>query len=115
MSIYADISALFGDVFGALYLDGTLTHVAMVADSYGGGSTVETSEAVKLQVDACTERMRIDPGYTSGDVRVIVLQDGVGIALNTDCRVTVDGDTYFIASVEQDPAQSYWECRARPA
>lgn len=115
MSIYADISALFGDVFGALYLDGTLTHVAMVADSYGGGSTVETSEAVKLQIDACTERMRTDPGYTSGDVRMIVLQDGVTIALNTDCRVNVDGDTYFIASVEQDPAQSYWECRARPA
>lgn len=115
VSIYSDISALFGDVFGAMYLDGTLTQFVRADDSYGGGATAEVSEAVKLQVDACTERMREEEGYTSGDVRLIILQSGVGIALDTDCRATVDGATYIIASVDQDPAQSYWECRARPA
>lgn len=115
VSIYSDISELFGDVFGAMYLDGALTHLVRSDDSYGGGATTEVSEAVKIQVDECTERMREEEGYTSGDVRLIILQSGVGIALDTDCRATVDGATYIIASVDQDPAQSYWECRARPA
>ena len=115
MSIYSDISALFGDVFGSFYEDGTLTRHDLVHDGQGGGSSVPTATPVKVQVDACTDAMRQQAGYTSADVRLLVMQDGVALVVDTDCRVTVDGTEYIVAWVQQDPARSYWECRAHPA
>lgn len=115
MSIYADISALFGDVFGEIYLDGIVARHALVHDSSGGGTSTVTSEPCKVQVDDVTEAMRRQEGYTSADVRLMVLQASTAIAVDTDCRVTVDGVEYIVGWVGQDPAKSYWECRATPA
>jgi hypothetical protein len=106
------ISALFGGVFGALYLDGTITQVAATDDGKGGGvEALGDPVPCKVQVDRCTEAMRREPGYTARDVRLIVLQQGVTMDLDTDCRVTVKGVTYDIGSVDVDPARSYWDCR----
>lgn len=112
------IQTLMGSAFGWLYLPGTLTRVTLVDDGHGGGSEFTTMQDCRVQVDACTESMRQQAGYTSTDVRLLVLQAGVsGGDITTDDRVTVlagphAGRTFEVAAVgAQDPASSYWECR----
>lgn len=110
------IQALFGTAFGVLYLDGTLVRVTLTSDGQGGGTATPTPQSCKLQVDACTEAMRAQAGYTDKDVRIIVLQSGVtGGDIDTDCKIIARGVTYDVAWVTQDPAVSYWECRATPS
>ena len=113
------IQSLMGSAFGWLYLPGTLTRVTLVDDGHGGGSEATTDQDCRVQVDACTEAMRQQAGYTSTDVRLLILQAGVaGGDIKTDDRVTVlggphAGRTFEIAAVgPQDPGSSYWECRA---
>lgn len=107
------IQAIMGSAFGFLYLPGTLARVTFTDDGKGGGSTSELNQPCRVQRDACTEQMRQQPGYTAQDVRLLILQAGVsGGDIDTDCKVTAQGETYQIAWVTQDPASSYWECRA---
>lgn len=113
------IQAVMGSAFGWLYLPGTLTRVTMTDDGMGGGAETTADQDCRVQVDACTEAMRQQAGYTATDVRLIILQAGVsGGDIKTDDRVTVlagphAGRTFEIASVGPvDPGSSYWECRA---
>lgn len=116
------ISALFGTVFSGLFLPATLTRVAVTNDGEGGASVAEDSQPCSAQVDSVTEAMRQAPGYTTKDVRLIVLQSGVtGGQIDTDCKVTMNAGAYagttfkLSAPITVDPASSYWECRATPA
>lgn len=107
-----DIKSLFGDVFGQIYGDGTLTRIT-VTNAGGGRNTTSTATiAVKVQVDVCTERMRGEDGYSADDVRLLILQKGIGqVTANDTVFVNDRNATYKIASVIQDPAESYFECR----
>lgn len=112
------ISGLFGSVFSSFYLDGTLVRASTIAGDGEGGNVVTEAmpQACKVQIDAVTEAMRQAPGYTENDVRLLVLQSGVtGGAIDSDCKVTVNGVQYLIGPVSQDPGASYWECRGTPA
>lgn len=110
-----DITALFGSVFGEFYLDGTITTISYSDDGMGGGSPTSTTQNVKLQVDACTERQKLEEGYTARDVRVIALQSGMTGRPNPGDRVTAKSVTYVIGPViTEDPASSYYEMRGRP-
>lgn len=107
----AEIQSLFGDVFGAIYLDGTLTRVTLVDDGFGGLTENSATEPIKVQRDACTENQRLEQGYSASDVRLLILQSGVDL-LDTNCRVTVLGVTYQLGPIiSQDPARSYFEAR----
>lgn len=108
------IQSIMGSAFGWLYLPGILTRVTLIDDGHGGGSEAVTEQPCRVQVDACTEAMRQQAGYTATDVRLLILQAGVtGGNIKTDDRVTVSGLTFEIASVGPiDPGSSYWECRA---
>lgn len=117
-----EISALFGTVFGSIYLGGTLTRVTVTPDGTGGATTSEASQPCRLQVDAVTEAMRLASGYTEKDVRIIVLQSGVdGGDIDSDCTITVlegprTGEKFMVTNpINTDPASSYWECRGTPA
>lgn len=108
------IKDLFGEVFGEIYGDGNLRRQAMTDDGEGGytpGSVM--NYPIKVQVDACTERMRESPGYTATDMRLLILQSGVGInEITTNDEVTTaDGRRWQCNEVTSDPARSYWECR----
>lgn len=111
------VAAVFGAAFGGLYLPGTLIRETMIEDGQGGGSVVDIPQDCRVQIDACTEEMRQQPGYTAKDMRLLVLQSGVtGGDIDTDCSVTPltgrhAGSVFEIAWVTQDPASSYWECR----
>lgn len=111
------IQALFGAAFAGVYLPGTLTRVTLAPDGQGGGSSSTGTQPIRVQTDACTQAMREQPGYTSSDVRLLILQAGItGGDVDTDCRVTDGyGREWEIAWVGRDPAQAYWECRGSPA
>lgn len=112
-----DIAAIFGEAFGALYLDGSLIRSLSepVYDGqgnitgYSGGAPV----AIKCQVDAATWDMRQADGFTDKDVRIIVLNCGWDVT--TDHRIEVSGKSYMLASVDRDAAASHWICRGRAA
>ena len=105
-----DIASLFADVFGGVYLDGVLDRRTATQDGVGGVSVSFTSEACKVQVDTCTERQKLEEGYSPKDVRLLILA-GVSDVKAGD-RVTVSGKTWSVGpTVTQDPARSYFECR----
>ncbi|MGL4640522.1 MAG: hypothetical protein ACRCVX_12440 [Shewanella sp.] len=111
------ISELFGEVFGALYLDGTLdTGLAQpIYDTegnitgYAGGDNVP----IKVQTDAASYAMRQQEGFAEGDAMLIVLGQGIG-DVTTDHEV-VDGYgvRWKVQSADQDAARSHWVLRGR--
>lgn len=113
------LEAIFGAALGGLYLDATLHRdtSAPIYDGegnitgFGGGADI----ACKAQVDSVTYAMRQAEGFVEGDVRIIVLSAGLGIALTTDMQITVSGKRWQIASADRDAAASHWICRGRPA
>lgn len=110
-----EIRSLFGDVFGSFYLGGQIGSSAFVDDGYGGGSQTFTWRTCKLQVDACTERQKLENGYTARDVRVLILQASITARPDPGERVVAKGITYTVGPiVTEDPASSYWEIRGTP-
>lgn len=110
-----DIAALFSDVFGTFYLDGTLTqNPVWVPDGQGGGSYQPgTPVAIKYQEDQVSEETRVAGGYSQDDVRFLILQQP-GLVLTGDSELTVGGRTYLLRTPRQDPAKSYYEVWAVP-
>lgn len=108
-----DIKALFGDVFGQIYGHGLLTRVTMTNAGGGRNQSVTTTTPVKVQVDLCTEAMQRQDGYTNSDVRLLILQAGLTTKITTNDLVYVNDrdETYKVATVSQDPGESYFECR----
>lgn len=107
-------AALMSAVFSGIYLDGTLHRPTLTDDGMGGGTSTFADEGVKVQLEAVTEAMRQADGYTDQDVRILMLASGVARP-DSDCEVTVGATRYMIQPpVGTDPAQSYWDCRARP-
>lgn len=110
-----DIRTLFGEVFGEFYLDGTIISVTHTDDGYGGYTETTTEQPCKLQVDACTDRQKLEQGYTARDVRVLVLQASITGRPSPGNRIVAKGIEYVCGPVvTEDPASSYWEVRATP-
>lgn len=111
------IAAIFSAAFSGLYLDG-LVHKGTaepVYDDEGNitGYSGPGDVAIKVQVDSATWSMRNSDGFADGDVRLIILAQGIG-QLNTDQEVTVSGrGIYRLMSAELDAAASHWVCRGR--
>lgn len=109
-----DIKALFGSVFGQIYGDGTVTRITLTNAGGGQNTKTVTTIPVKVQVDLCTEQMQRADNYTSDDVRLLILQEGVPL-LTTDDEIFVNdrNATYKLMTVGQDPGESYFECRGK--
>lgn len=108
------IRAMFGAAFGSFYLDGTLVKVANTYATDGTISTVETTEAVKVQQDSVDERTRAEGGYQQNEEKFLILQNGVTGPVSGDCKLIFEGNTYMLSSPNQDPARSYWSVRGVP-
>lgn len=102
---------IFGAAFGSIYLDGHLIRVTMTDDGEGGWSEAFAAYPIKGQTDAVTERMRLNAGYTDGDMRVLVLQAGSPVAPLTDDRVILGNEVWDVSGIEADPANTHWEMR----
>lgn len=110
-----DIQALFGQVFGAIYLDGTLHRTTVTKATNGDLSSIDADFDIKAQFEEVTETM-LAAGFTDGDVAIIILQSGVSPAITTDDQVTVGGVRYRVAGIhETDPAGAYWLIKGQEA
>ncbi len=110
-----DLPAVFGSVFGPLLLDGTLINPSLTDDGYGGFTDVsDSTEAVKLMVEAYSEYTRAQANIPATDVKIIVLQDGVSSNPRKGWEVRADGVTYRIEQIDQDPAKAAWVFQGRP-
>lgn len=111
------IEAIFGSVFGALYLDGTLHRdisepiydVEGQITGYAGGGDMP----MKVQRDKCTYAMTQAKGYSEGDTALIILAAQLGgVQITTDMEATDGaGKRWKIASADLDAASSHWICR----
>ena len=112
------LARAFAGAFGALYLDGTLHRITSARASNGDITSTEADTPIKGQVDTCTEAQKREDGYTDRDARLLVLQVGpTGVTIsrpNTDAKVTLAGTKWLLQSVTSDPANTYWDLRARP-
>lgn len=112
-----EIAELFGDVFGGIYLDGTLIRMTRAEDPASAGNIIQapSSQSCKVQRDDCTERQKLEQGYSARDVRLLVLAASIdGMVTNGD-RIELGDDTWTIGpTVMRDPAGSYFECRGIP-
>lgn len=109
------MASVFAAAFDAIYLGGLLYRANDFADDgKGGGANAgfATGEAVKVQVDAVTQAMRVADGFVDGDVRILMLAHGVA-APDTDAEIAAGGTRYMIESVATDPAGTYYELRGR--
>lgn len=109
-----ELTALFGTAFGAMYLDGTLHSSVRTEDGGGSVSRTFTDSAIKVQLDSVTEAMRLEPGYTARDVRLIILQYGA-VEPSTEDEITAGGRRWALGNISADPANTHWTARGTPA
>lgn len=107
------IRSIFNAAFSGLYLPAELVTVTLVPDGEGGASETTATTACRVQEDAVTDAMRLNGGYTESDSRFLILQDGT-TQINSDTRLRFNGTEYLLSNPTQDPAKSYWACRATP-
>lgn len=108
------LQAVFAGAFGPLFLDGTLHVATTTPDGEGGVTRTFENKPVKGMVDSYSDAYRAAAGIPETDVRLIVLQHGVGAAPDTDSEITLRGARYRIMTVGQDPAQAAWTIQGRP-
>lgn len=110
-----DLQGVFGGIMSAFYPDASLYRATLTGDGQGGGSTsFAAAEDCKAQLDKTIERM------VEGNVEtlqsILLLQqfrDDAGAVTttarpSTDDEITVGGTRWQIATIEVDPAQSYF-------
>lgn len=117
---FAGIAAAIGARYGGPFHAGRLVWPGEpVLDD--GGSIVEPGTPVafdcSVQIDACTEAMRAEAGYTDRDVRLIVLAPGLGRALDSDATIEVlagpHAGTYSVQGQTLDPVGVAFDGRGR--
>lgn len=113
------IQALFGAALHGIYEPAVLETWALSGTRDPATGTFSQTKSgehdVRAQRDVCTEAQRGQDGYSAEDVRFLILQSGVSAQPNSDSRIIYRGGPYLVMSVDQDPARSYWDCRARLA
>lgn len=104
---------LFGTVFSDLYGSGRLIRVTKVRGTGGVlRNQYQQPVPIKVQIDRCDEAMRRQSGFTDQDVKLLVLQAGVGgEAPTTDDVIEAGGRRWSMFAVGEDPARSYWRGR----
>ena len=119
---YASIAQAVSAAYGGPYFD-AIIHSKGEAVYDDGGSIVTpgtpTQKSCQAQVDLATQDMRAAEGFTDGDMRILILAEGIVGAISLDDRVEVlagpHAGTWLIQSIARDPFGIYWELRGRPA
>lgn len=102
----------FYNALAPIYSDGILTRVAMAGTNEGGISKTETTQPIKVQRDDLSEQARAAAGYTTRDVRLLILRYGVG-EMDANCRIDWPEGEFSVMSCISDPAGAYWQVQAR--
>jgi hypothetical protein len=110
---FAGFARAISSAMGGPYQEATLERRAAPQFDDGGSiiapGALETS-ACLVQIDDLTRDMRADADFVEGDVRLIILADGLEFVPNTDSKVA----GYSIRSVSSDPMGIGYVCRGRP-
>ena len=109
-----DLAGIFGAALGAFYLEAVLHKVAPADTGSGGFSAATTDFAVKVMVEAVSDRARAASGLPDPAVNISVLRTGMTVSVDLDDLVTVSGGTYRVIRVEADPAGAAWSIIAVP-
>ncbi len=111
------LARIMTPVFAGFYLPATL-HAGTGDPIYDNAGNITgyvgADQPCKAQIDAATDAMRRGEGFAEGDVRLIILAQGLP-DLTSDMEVTVSGQKYRLQSADRDPARSHWVCRGRKA
>lgn len=119
-AVYASIVQGFSEAMGGPFVAAVIHSPGVPVIDVGGsivtpGTPVE--RACLAQVDVATEAMRGSDGYADGDVRILVLADGLSGTITTDERIEIeDGPSaglWSIEAVSRDPAGIGFELRGR--
>lgn len=104
------IAGVFGGIMGAFYPDATLHRATINHDGEGGGSTgFAAGEACKAQLDKTIERMVNGNVETLQSILLLQQFDGATtVRPSTDDEITAGGTRWQIATIEVDPAGSYF-------
>lgn len=124
---FTGIALGFSAAMGGPYHPGTV-HWSGEPEYDDGGSIISPGIPVErpcsVQIDAVTDAMRGQDGYTDKDVRLIILAPTLDGPLNTDARVEVQAGIdvpadwvgfWSVESVDRDPLGIGWSCRGRRA
>jgi len=107
--------AIFGRVFGSIYLPATLHKRTMAYDGDGNPTATATDYLCKAQMDSVTENMRSAAGYTENDVSIYILAHNLPVSVSSDDEITLKGRRWSLQGPNQDPAGAYWLCRGQLA
>lgn len=104
------LAGVFGGIMGTFYPDATLHRAIITGDGEGGGSTAWADpEGCKAQLDKTIERMVDGNVELLQSILLLQIADGAQIARpSTDDEITAGGTRWQIATIEVDPAGSYF-------
>ena len=119
---FASIATGFSSAFGGPFVSARLHHAGSPVIDDGGSIVTPgtaTARTCTAQVDVATDAMRLQDGFVEGDVRIIVLSDGLTGPITTDerCEIMsgIFAGMYSVESVGRDTAGIGFELRGRAA
>lgn len=114
-----DIAAILAKQMGTLVRALTLTRsepgTRSAADPTAGNNPTETTHSGRGFVDSYKAE-RIDGTIIQqGDRKVLILAGTLpaGVVPQVNDRITIEGETLTVVSVERDPASATYTCQAR--
>lgn len=120
-------AALFGEIFGGVFLPATIR--TAMENTYDQGGTLRRGaepRPCRIQVDRATQRWRDEPGFSANDVSVLILdswRDEAGALVRLEGPVEpgnivapgagpYTGQRFRLAApIERDPAGAGWLAR----
>lgn len=105
--IYKGMKALFLDATYTVDVPGTIT------DPADPPAPTPTDYACKAIVEKYSDYFSKQGLVQDGDRRVIILADSLSVRPVANARVTIQGITFTVISVDTDPATAAWEIQGR--
>lgn len=107
-ALAGDMQALFGEVFGAEFLDATLKTIVSQYDTGGDITEVPTNTSIKLQKSSFSAQEMTKYGVTRENVKFVVLQHGIDAMPDTDARIVFQEEEYSCSKLDEDTAAVSW-------
>lgn len=116
MGILDDLPSILNDALGTdVFKAGVLSVVSgVVSDGRGGYTPTRTNANVRILVTEYNEFARSLGRIEDDDRKILILQHGIAVTPKPGDFIIADGINWAIQSIEQDPANATWTCRARP-
>lgn len=114
MSLFnIDLPGIINDAMGGLVLDATISVSTRSSDGQGGQTlSYENPVAAKGFTDTYSDFQRLS-GVPATDRKIVILAASTSVVPKEGDRVTIEGRTYDVISVNKDPASATYELQCR--